>query len=172
MGYFFELAAELGDNPDRVAGLITCFDGVNWTLSDGTVIECQFRPNANDVWRGPDGNFWCRVTPNGVSVTGGPRSVTSDTMLSELIHQMYETLKKCSGFRFALVGWEVAESVEIKDLLNFKSAGDGLPAGLVVSRFTWQQMGSPETFLPFGVESFWKPLDNDDYSALVKLFND
>jgi hypothetical protein len=93
-------------------------------------------------------------------------------MVAEVARHMYATLKQCSGFRFALVGWEVAESVEISELLAAQSLGKELQAGLVVSRELWLQMGSPSSLIPFGIETFWKPLQEDDYRSLAKLFSD
>lgn len=172
MSYLFELAAELGDKPAGVAGIATAFDGATWILSDGTTIECQFKPSPSNPWTGPDGNLWCRLTPNGVGMTGGVRSVTSDEMLVEVAMQMYGVLRGCSGFRFALVGWEVAESVEVSELLNSKPPGAEFPAGLVVSLDLWTQMGCPAAFVPFGDHTVWKPLEDCDYRALVKLFRE
>lgn len=172
MGYLFELAAELGPDASDVAGLATGFHDVTWTLSDGTVVPCYFHPGPRNPWRGPDQNWWCRITPKGVSATGATRNVNTSIMVAEVARHMYATLKQCSGFRFALVGWEVAESVEISELLAAQSLGSELLPGLVVSRDLWLQMGSPSSLIPFGIETFWKPLSEDDYRSLAKLFSD
>lgn len=148
------------------------FDKVLWTLSDGTVVNCVLDTSPSNLWKGPDKNWWCRVAPKGVSVTGGPRSVNRDSMLIEVARYMYETLRKCSGFRFALVGWEVAESIEIAELLQEPASSRVVPSGLVVSQDLWRQMGRPADLVSFGVETFWKPLEERDFFTVVKLFHD
>src|SRR5712672_3314532 len=99
MAYLFEVAAELGQDPAHAEGLRP-FDKVAWALSDTTVVGCVLDTGPSTLWRGPDQNWWCRVVPKGVSVTGGARSVDRDSMLVEVAHHMYETLRKCFGFRF------------------------------------------------------------------------
>lgn len=171
MAYLFEAAVELGQSPQNASHLKS-FDNVTWKLSDGTEIHCALDLGASNLWIAPNKNWWLRIAPEGVSVTGGTRKVNSDEMLVEVAKKIYASLKQCSGFRFAIVGWEVAESIEVTDLLSKADKADGIPPGVVISRELWEQMGAPSYFLPFGTETLWKPLDKTDYLDMVKLFAD
>lgn len=169
MAYLFEVAVELGQQPRNVSCLKS-FNNVVWKLSDGTKIDCALDSSPSNLWTASDKNWWLRIAPKGISMTGGARRVTSDAMLVEVAKHMYATLQKCSGFRFALVGWEVAESIEVKELLSKPSDSMEIPAGVVVSQNLLKEMGEPSCFVAFGAETFWKPLKESDYLEMVKLF--
>lgn len=167
MAHLFELAAECGAERSNAKRFAKSFHGLTWPLIDGTVVNCSFREN--DVWEGPDHNWWCRVVPDGVSRTGQKRKVIKDAFVAKIARLLYENLKICEGFRFARVGWEVGESFQFDDLLHREDKGIAPPPGLVVSQQLWSLMGSPVEFVPFGVASLWKPLQGRDYVSLVEL---
>ena len=169
MAYLFELAADCGCDPGKASGFGQTFDGVTWMLTDGTSVGCSFK--SSDIWQASDHRWWCRVVPDGVSATGAqPRKVSTTPLLVEVAHLLYGHLMRCTGFWFARVGWEVEESLDSQDWLRAKAEPSTLPAGVVVCRELFLELGSPSVLMPFGTNAFWKPLQENDYSKLVQLF--
>ena len=169
MAYLFELAADCGCDPGKASEFGKEFDGMAWTLSDGTSVGCSFK--SSDIWQASDHAWWCRVVPDGVSATGAqPRTVSTTPMIIEVARLLYSHLMRCTGFRFARVGWEVEESLDSRDWLTAKADPSTLPPGIVVSREHFLELGSPSVLSPFGTNAFWKPLQEGDYSKLAQLF--
>ena len=168
MGYIFELAADCDKEYRNAWEFGNAFEGLTWRLTDGTATSCTFKPS--DIWQSNDQNWWCRVLPGGVSVTGAPRRVSTIPMLIEVLHLLYAHLSRCNNFRFARVGWEVEETLDAQVWLIARRDSSKLPAGVVISKELWMELGSPSTLLPFGIHSFWKPIQDSDYPKMVQLF--
>ena len=119
----------------------------------------MWKSHENDAW-------WYRVGVTGIGMVGPNVEFARDVAsVIEVTRLMYAHLQNCAHFRFACVGWEREECLNIDDLLHPKIE---LPAGLVVNNEVWLQMGSPTDFQPFGKGSVWKPLQEEDYRTIAQ----
>ena len=166
MACLFELAADCGDSRENALRFGKLFDGLSRRLSDGTPIRCMFQ--MSDIWQSDDRHWWCRVVPDGASLTGAVAPVvTKPELLAEVARFLYEQLKQSTDFRFARVGWEIEASLDANDWLEARNSVSILPIGVVLNRELWMEIGSPASFHTFGTDYFWKPLEDSDYLSLA-----
>lgn len=170
MAYLFELVAECGDNPTAAFQLKRHFEDVAWTLTNGMFVTCP--THESDVWQSTDQMWRCRIVPDRVSVPGdslGPRSLS---LRVEIARLLYSHLRTHTGFRIACVGWEISlSSLSYDAIVKAEHDLSVLPAGLVVCDDLWRQLGGPSTFVQFGMNTFWKPLDDAGFFEMVRLFD-
>jgi hypothetical protein len=165
MAIVFMVVAECGDDEECAQSIVSHFMRVRWLLSDGT--SMQFLSEPTHVWR--RGNiFWCSVIPEGVSLTGDTQRITSAEIRAEIANRTYAELRTVDCFRFALVGWEVADECDWESILTCRGNPNSLPLGLVISEELWSELGPLPGFERFGPRSWWKPLSDQDYLKLVE----
>lgn len=163
MAILFELLAEFGSNAPAAHSFWDSFRNVRWTLSNDVVIEPDLA--LSDV-RECKGVWWCSIFPRGVSYTGSEPLIKSAEPRIELTKQMYATLKARSGFRFALIGWELSGRFDFEEIRR----ADFRPEGLVVSATIHRDLQRPELFEPFGPETLWRRPTEAGYHQIARLF--
>jgi len=166
MAFLFELAADCGNSRARALAFGRHFDGLQFALTDEVSLVC--RVNGGDIWQLNDKSWWCRVVPEGASLTGLASKVSSPERLVELARLLYERLRTYNGFSYARVGWEVEGSLDEDDWIQIRKDISSLPPGVVVGKDRWIDLGAPKELQPFGLETFWIPLHGSDYQKLVQ----
>lgn len=166
MAFLFELAADCGNSRDRALAFGRHFDGRQFALTHEVSLVC--RVNEGDIWQSNDKSWWCRVVPEGASLTGQARKVSSPEMLAELARLIYERLRSCSDFCYARVGWEIEGSLDEDDWIQIRKGLSALPPGVVIGKDRWVDIGAPKELQPFGLETYWVPLQSSDYQKLVQ----
>jgi hypothetical protein len=106
-------------------------------------------------------NWWCSVTPGGLSRTGIGSEADASAM-TRAGETLYQRLRSAPAvYRYALVGVEVDdfrsydELVADEDLTRFP--------GLVLSDDTWAACGRPSAFVPFTPGYRWIPYAGEHY---------
>ena len=169
MAILFMLAVDCGSRHDRAVAIVEHFRGVAWTLSNGT--EMRFTVGSGDIWRRSDVT-WCSVFPDGMSATGSDQSLTSLPLRVEVSRRIHAELRAVSGFRFALLGWEAATECSWDEIIASKNSLRSLPAGLIMNKRLWIQLGEPSGYERFGSDTVWRPLDESGYRAIVRSFGE
>ena len=168
MAILFMLAVECGSNEEIANSIVEHFLQVRWALSDGSPM--YFTSEPCHIWR-RGGVIWCSVLPDGVSYTGETQRITTSSLRVEVAKRVYAELRQLSGYRFAVVGWEVSDC-DWDSIAKGKDDLALLPLGLVLSDDSWNQLGRLHGFERFGPSSVWKPLSEQDYLELVKSWGD
>lgn len=150
MAWLFHLAAECGPDAAAAEMFARHFRGVSPTLIGGL----------NSVWhatlnRDGEGNWWCMITPGGVS-RSGVHSTEDARQMAAHGSLLYEQLRTAPPFRYALVG---IEAQEFRTFSELKQTDFGLFVfdGLVLSRDVWEQLNRPAGFIPFAAGYLWRP---------------
>lgn len=154
MALIFSLYARCSDT-GAAAALCEHFDGLQWTLADGTettivaALYSTVRPNA------PPGTCdrHCWVTPTNIS-TSGLRDSADAIQMTELGERLFEHLRSAPPYEIALVGIEVDQDRDDDEYVEM--VRDGW-TGLVVSEAIWQRAGAPVVYEPFGTAGYWQP---------------
>lgn len=159
MAWIFSLSAECGSEQARAQEFSQHFDGVYWTLSNGTQSKCEV-----SIFQDIEDNWWCQVCPNNISEVGVDTPETA-YLMTELGLLLYQGLLSAPSFRYALVGVEVDEfrtyNELLEDLPNFAFPG------LVLSLSIWQESGSPQNFQHFCSGYVWKAYEGEVYKPLT-----
>jgi hypothetical protein len=143
----FSLYAECRD-AGAAAAFSAHFDGVRWTLSDGTETTLEAGPYAI---QNPGGRCW--VTPSNISISG-PIDDADAIQMTELGQRLCAHLRTAPPFELALVGIEVdqeRDEAELADMIR-----DGW-SGLIVTEERWQRAGAPIELVVFREGMRWHP---------------
>lgn len=169
MAILFMLAVDCGTSHEVANRIVEHFRQIARPLSDGTLMT--FYQDPGEIWD-RKGIVWCSVIPHGVSASGVSQRITKASLRVEVAKGMYDELRKLGGFRFAVLGWEAASECEWLDILKAKGRLDSLPRGLIVGSELWRMLDEPKVMVPFGHDTWWIPIANDDYEELVRSFGD
>ena len=168
MAYIFELAAECAENQRAAEEIAGFFNESTITLSNRAKLSVVSSVSQSQL------NWWCTVEPEGVSLTGQIPRVATIALRVEVIKALYDRLRMCRGFRIALVGWEPASQLdvrEIREIIDGKTNLSEVPIGLVVSDEVWKQIGCPSEMTNFAEGSRWKAPDEADFHKMARLFD-
>ncbi len=154
MAWIFSLYARCSDTRAATA-LCEHFDGLRWTLADGTETTLEAVLYSTVIANAPPGTCdrHCWVTPTNIS-TGGLRDEADAIQMTELGERLFERLHSAPPYEVALVGIEVDQGRDDDDYVDM--IRDGW-TGLVVPEALWQRAGAPAVFEPFGDARYWRP---------------
>jgi hypothetical protein len=152
MALIFELAAECGRDRSAAQMFGKHFDAQDWRLSDGFHSTWQFTELS--VSPGDDGNYWCEITPSGLSKSG-VRTELDARRMGEAGLLLYARLKTAPPFRFAVVGLEVLHFNTVDNLRNLANHPE--LNGFVVSSELWELWSRPPAFELFTRGYYWRP---------------
>ncbi|NEZ59258.1 hypothetical protein D0962_26570 [Leptolyngbyaceae cyanobacterium CCMR0082] len=159
MAWVFSLSAECGSNQNTAEQFAQHFETVSWSLSNGSQSQC-----CPTVFQDINGNWWCRICPDGISEVG-IEAPDSAYLMTELGILLYQHLQSAPTFRYALVGLEVDEFRTFDELLD-ESSTLSMP-GLVLSESIWQALSSPSVFRAFSSGYVWQPYEGETYKPLT-----
>lgn len=159
MSWIFSLSAECGKEQTAAKQFSDYFDRVSWVLSNKNQSQCQ-----TGIFQDIEDNWWCRVSPSGISEVGIDTPETAYIM-TEIGILLYRHLRFAPNFRYALVGLEVDEFRTYNELLE-ESSLQSFP-GLVLAETIWQLVGSPPYFRLFSSGYVWKPYQGEVYQPLM-----
>ncbi|MFB2894402.1 hypothetical protein ACE1CI_15950 [Aerosakkonemataceae cyanobacterium BLCC-F50] len=159
MSWIFSLSAECGKEQTAAEQFSDYFDRVSWILSNNNQSQCQ-----TGIFQDIEDNWWCRVTPTGISEVGINTPETAYIM-TEVGILLYQHLRFAPTFRYALVGLEVDEFRTYSELLEDTSS-PSFP-GLVLAETIWQLLGAPSDFRSFSSGYVWKPYQGEVYQPLM-----
>lgn len=160
MAWSFGLAAECGELEADAARFCQYFQGNILNLNDGSSFECR-----GDIFQDLEDNWWCRVCPQGVSLTGINTPETAYVM-TEIGILLYRLLQSAPAFRFALVGVEVDEFRTYRELIEDREILAVLFPGLVLANSVWKSIGSPGSFRKFAEDYVWLSYAGEVYHPL------
>jgi hypothetical protein len=160
MAWSFGLAAECGELETDAARFCQYFQGSVLNLNDGSSFECR-----GDIFQDLEDNWWCRVCPQGISLTGINTPETAYVM-TEIGILLYRLLQSAPAFRFALVGVEVDEFRTYQELIEDREILAVLFPGLVLANPVWQSIGSPGSFRKFVGDYVWLSYAGEVYHPL------
>jgi hypothetical protein len=155
----FSLSAECGAEQTIAEQFAHHFGNVSWMLSNGNQIQCHA-----EIFQDIEEDWWCRVSPTGISEVGIDVPETA-YLMTELGILFYQRLRTAPTFRYALVGVEVDEFRTYRELLE-ESPAPTFP-GLVLAEAVWQAMGASPAFRPFRSGYVWKPYEGEVYKPLL-----
>jgi hypothetical protein len=160
MVWSFGLAAECGEVEADAAKFCQQFQGTILELNYGRSFECQA-----DIFQDLENNWWCRVCPQGLSLTGVD---TPDTayLMTEIGILLYRQLQSAPPFRFAIVGMEVDEFRTYTELISDREILAVLFPGLVLANSVWQSLDAPGSFRKFGEDYVWLAYAGEVYHPL------
>jgi len=156
MAWVFQLAAECGPNKGGAEVISDHFKTFRLVLSDGLESSCSVSLIPDN-----ESNWWCLVTPNNVSKSGVKDEHDAE-QLTELGYVLYQQLRACSTFRYALVGIEVELFRLYSELVNEESYMKF--SGLVLSQDLWEVIGRPSEVEEFKPGYFWFPYQGEKFS--------
>lgn len=165
MAICFMLAAECGRDEGSALRILDHFRGVKWNLSDGSPM--YFSPEDLEMWHREE-VVWCSAMPYRVSATGDSETISDPSLRVEVTKVMYQELRKLTGYRYAMVGWETASEGNLARIMEQLVTAKEPPLGLTISDDLWNQCGRPIEFERFGPGTRWKPLSEADYAELVR----
>jgi hypothetical protein len=160
MAWSFGLAAECGELEANAANFCQHFQGSILNLNDGSSVECR-----GGIFQDLDDNWWCRVCPQGVRLTGVDTPETA-YLMTEIGILLYRLLQLAPAFRFALVGVEVDEFRTYHELIEDRSILAVLFPGLVLAHPVWKSIGSPGSFRKFAGDYVWQSYGGEVYRPL------
>lgn len=138
MAWLFGLSAEFGDNRDGLAAFARRFEDE---------FGCSSR-----IFDDSDSCAWVSVFLPDQSGIDPEATASPDT-----VSRLYEELRRCDGFRFALVGLEVEEFRHWSELAAAPADVELFP-GLVLSSSAFDELGAPDGFLHFSPGYMWLPV--------------
>lgn len=152
MAWIFELAIECGQQRDSANAQMSHFANVPFVLMNGLSGALLARPDA--LTEDEDNNWWISIVP---ILEGGNvvQHFEKPELLEEIAHVLYGRLKSTSGYRFALVGTEVAQFNTFHNLnvlINHPKLH-----GLVLRTDIFMSLGKPTGFEFFSQNYVWKP---------------
>lgn len=159
MAWIFSLSAECGMEQSTAEQFSRYFDKASCVLSNTTQFQCH-----TAIFQDMEENWWCRVSPSGISEVGIDTPETA-YLMTELGILLYQRLRFAPMFRYALIGLEVDEFRTYNELLAEASTGS-FP-GLVLAETIWQAIGAPSVFRPFSLGYVWKPYEGEVYKPLM-----
>jgi hypothetical protein len=153
MTWIFSLSAEFGERREPADNFAAHYTGMSFAgAPDGL---------ESFVFQDADQGWWCTLTPR------GNRDVKPDSMRPALACELLRSLHTSPSFRFALVGEEVGE---VRTWLEALADPSDLPFdGLVLPKQTWDVLGRPEGFVPFGEWGVWRPYPLEPELATLAL---
>jgi hypothetical protein len=160
MAWAFSLSAECGESQVEAERFCQHFNDRSEQLSDRSL--CQYH---GDIFQDLEDNWWCRVCPQGISLTGINTPETA-YLMTELGILLYQQLQSAPSFRYALVGVEVDEFRTHSELKLDASILAALFPGLVLAKSVWQSLGSPLGFRHFTGGYVWQPYAGEVYQPL------
>jgi hypothetical protein len=160
MVWSFSLAVECGESEAGAAKFCQHFQGNILNLDDGSSFECR-----GDIFQDLDDNWWCRVCPQGISLTGINTPETA-YLMTEIGISLYRLLQSAPDFRFALVGVEVDEFRTYTELIEDRELLAVLFPGLVLANPVWKSIGSPGSFRKFAGNYVWQSYGGEVYRPL------
>ena len=160
MAWYFELAAEFGDDLAGAGTFARFFDEVRLQRPDDT--EC-FNLDAG-AQQGQSGRWWAVVVPREIGRTGASSAEEASRMTRAGL-LLYEKLRHAPRYRFAAVGVEPFDFRDLEGLAEIISS----PAlnGLVLSEPVWQMLGSPPRFVLFAPGYRWVPYRGEQEAGTV-----
>ncbi|HAG82123.1 MAG TPA: hypothetical protein DCL61_13390 [Cyanobacteria bacterium UBA12227] len=159
MAWIFSLSAECGAEQSTAEQFSRHFDQASWVLSNSNQSQCH-----TTIFQDMEENWWCRVSPSGISEVGIDTPETA-YLMTELGILLYQRLRFAPTFRYALIGLEVDEFRTYSELLQ-EASTRSFP-GLVIAETIWQAIGSPSGFRPFSLGYVWKPYEGEVYKPLM-----
>jgi hypothetical protein len=151
MAWWFQLAAEIGDDRAAAEAIARHFDGITWQVPGEDAFETTIHAGAE---AGATGRWWALAVPSGLSTSGSgdPRDARRMTGVGLLL---LERLRSAPPYRFAGVGVEVFDFRDVEDLPEVLDS----PAlnGFVLSDPLWLSFGRPSLFVPFAPGYHWRP---------------
>jgi hypothetical protein len=165
MAILFQIVAECGPGLPVAQSLLKSFTGLEWVLSDGTVVRSE--NFGQSVWKDDRNNWFGVITPF-AQASFGISSPLPFALRSELIQHLHEALLRMHGFRFADIGWEIVGDVTYEKLLNREVE---LPRGIILSSATWAAVGYPSELRPNGGGYYCRPLSGNDYQKIARLWH-
>ena len=160
MVWSFSLAAECGESEADATRFCKHFQGNVLNLNDGLNFECR-----GNIFQDLDDNWWCRVCPEGISLTG-INTPESAYLMTETGILLYRMLQSAPDFRFALVGVEVDEFRTYHELIEDRELLAVLFPGLVLANLVWKSIGSPGSFRKFSGDYVWQSYGGEVYHPL------
>jgi hypothetical protein len=160
MAWSFGLAAECGESEADAARFCQHFQGSVLNLNDSSSFECR-----GDIFAELENNWWCRVCPQGISLTGIDTPETA-YLMTEIGILLYRLLQSAPAFRFALVGVEVDEFRTYDELIEDRELLAVLFPGLVLANPVWKSIGSPGSFRKFAGDYVWQSYGGEVYRPL------
>ena len=163
MAMIFELVINAGPNRTSAERVAECLSGVP-RLHAGRY-RVSLIPPQNRAVRGEDGAVYHEVT---VMAAGVGHARTSDVdrelpldveELSELAQGLYEVLRRCRGYRAAVVGWNPEYLVDTAELARdwVEELRAGTCHGLVLADETLEQLVPSARLEPFAPGFSWIP---------------
>ncbi|MGB3295536.1 MAG: hypothetical protein WBB01_21340 [Phormidesmis sp.] len=159
MAWIFSLSAECGSQREAAEKFARHFEDISWVLSNGVHSQCR-----TTIFQDIDENWWCRVSPSGVSEIG-IEAPDSAYLMTESGILLYQHLRAAPNFRYALAGLEVDEFRTFDELLS--EPLNLSFSGLVLSNTVWQSIASPPTFRIFSPGYVWQPYEGEIYKPLM-----
>jgi hypothetical protein len=160
MAWIFSLSAECGSVQESAEKFAKHFDQISWVLSSKLQSECRTR-----VFQDSEENWWCMVTPSGISQRGVTNPEDAQQM-TELGLLLYQRLQSAPTFRYALVGVEVDEFRTYSELMTENGTPDVPFSGLVLAEEIWNHIGCPDQFSFFKSGYLWIPYEGEAYLPL------
>ncbi len=160
MVWSFSLSAECGESEADADKFCQHFQGSILNLEDGSSFECR-----GDIFQDLDDNWWCRVFPQGISLTG-VNTPEAAYLMTEIGISLYRLLQSAPDFRFALVGVEVDEFRTYTELIEDRGLLAVLFPGLVLANRVWKSIGSPGSFRKFSGDYVWQSYGGEVYHPL------
>lgn len=154
MALIFSLYAVCRDEAE-VAPFVAHFQGLRWTLADGTETTLEAGPYRVVAPGAPPGliDRSCWITPSELS-TYGIRDDRDAVLMTELGNRLCEQLRTAPPFELARVGIEVDQQLddgELSDMIREAWSG------LVFSDALFRRAGSPAACIPFRDGMWWHP---------------
>lgn len=159
MSWIFSLSAECGKEQTAAEQFSDYFARVSGILSNKNQSQCQ-----TGIFQDIEDNWWCRVSPSGISEVGIDTPETA-YLMTEAGILLYQHLRFAPKFRYALVGLEVDEFRTYSELIE-ENSPQSFP-GLVLAETIWQLVGSPPDFRLFSSGYVWKPYQGEVYQPLM-----
>lgn len=154
----FTLSAECGPSCEAAETFANHFRNVSWVLSNGADFSCRVGVVEALDW-------WCIVSPTGVSQTG-IHTPEDAYQMTEIGLLLYQKLRSAPPFRYALVGIEVDQVRHYNELVTACGKPDVPFHGFVIAEMVWHDIGCPVGFTSFAPGYLWTPYQGEVYSPL------
>ena len=160
MAWIFSLSAECGSEQTNAKRFSEYFESIVLEVASRDRIQCHV-----EIFQDLDENWWCRISPNGLSQVGmdTPEMAYLTTELGILLYQRLQTAPE---FRYALAGVEVDEFKTYQELSQDASMLSALFPRLVLAETVWQSLSAPPGCRPFSSGYVWSPYEGEVYKPL------
>ena len=152
MAYFYWMVIDCGSDQNASSAVAQHFAEFPLQLASGFRTSCEIYNHIQLA----DGSWFVKVYPRGAKLGGEITEELSPEVITEIAALLYQRLKSCPTFRYALANWE-ATVLEFPSGLNPADLNDPHYEGLVLSQSLWEQYGKPERYRLFSDGYVWKP---------------